>query len=151
MDDPLHAEIELLRAEEFWQADMVLALAKVRTATEACRQIGVSRGLWTHLGRERKAQIRKLADQVRHKAAVRAYYKLVDAADDAADEKLLGLKSQDEGMRQRTASEILDRAGVEKQKVQKGEVEHRVQVHVGWEQALMVAYGDRLPKPDADT
>lgn len=107
--EALRDELEALRSLNRCRFDFVLARAQSDTTTEALTKIGKSSAWYYSFPQDERTQLEALAEKLHQERALKAYYILEEATEDAANVKVAGLKSRDERTKQQAASEILDR------------------------------------------
>lgn len=87
----------------------VMARSSANTDAQAIRDAGISRATFYTWPAEEREKLNDIAQRFKRETAERALIVLQDAAVDAADVKVSGLKSRDERVKQSAATEILDR------------------------------------------
>lgn len=105
----LRSKLEELRKLERGQFDYVVARAHTDTIIDALREIGKSRSWYDSLQQIQRDLLETLSDDLHYEIALRAVFVLEAAALRAAEIKVSGLESADMKVRQRVATEILDR------------------------------------------
>lgn len=106
----LRKKVEGLKSLGRGLFDYVIARAKTDTIIDALREIDKSRSWYDAMPAEQRNMLEELADELHYEISLRAVYVLQASALKAAEIKVEGLKSGDPKLRQRVASEILDRA-----------------------------------------
>lgn len=130
--DTLRTQIENL---EPLKAQWVYARATVRTDKEAYRAIGVSHSAFYKWPEKERAELREMAGRLKADVQLRVMQMLEDAAEDAAQVKVAGLKSRHDSIKQSVASEILDRVlgkAIQRQEVT-GEDGGAVHLVINWD------------------
>lgn len=89
--------------------DYVIARSRVNTDSQALREAGIGRSSFYSWTLEERTALNELAQRVKREVALRAVMVLQDAAEDAAQVKVSGLKSRNEHVKQSASTEILDR------------------------------------------
>jgi len=89
--------------------DYVIARSRVNTDSQALRDAGINRSSFYSWTLEERTALNELAQRVKREVALRAVMVLQDAAEDAAQVKVSGLKSRNEHVKQSASTEILDR------------------------------------------
>lgn len=87
----------------------VLERAETNSATEACKNAGISRPLYYKWGKEQRDYLDGLALELKRETGLRAKLILSGATKEAAEIKVAGMKSRNEHIKQSASSEILDR------------------------------------------
>ncbi len=100
----------LLDKLEDHRLDYVMARSKCRSTSEALRESGVSRNTFYSWDESERTRLDELAQRFKRETGARALMILQDAAAEAAEVKVAGLKSRDERVKQAASTEILDRA-----------------------------------------
>ena len=90
--------------------DYVMARSRCRNTSEALREGNISRNTFYGWDEEERIRLDGLAQRFKRETAARALMILQDAAAEAAEVKVSGLKSRDERVKQAASTEILDRA-----------------------------------------
>lgn len=102
-------KLESLRQLNRGRFDYVIARAHKRSISAALDEIGVSPKWYYSFSEEERKQLEDLADDLHKQKKIQAELILAEALPEAAQVKADGLRSEDERIRQDSASEILDR------------------------------------------
>ena len=121
MDD---LSIKLDKIEDSKKLSYVLERAEVNSATDACKNAGISRPLYYKWGKEERDYLDGLALELKLEVALKAKLVLRAATKEAAETKVNGMKSRNEHVKQSAATEILDR--MLGKPMQKQETKHEV-------------------------
>ena len=115
---------KLDKIEDSRKLSYVLERAEVNSATEACKNAGISRPLYYKWGKEERDYLDGIALELKRETGLRAKLILSGATKEAAEVKVKGLTNRDERIKQGAATEILDR--MLGKPVQKQAIEHEV-------------------------
>jgi hypothetical protein len=99
----------LLDQLEDKRLDYVMARSRVSSDRQAYLDAGISRQTFYGWPTEERERLNDIAQQLKRAGAVRALMILHDAAEEAAQVKVEGLRSRNERVKQDVATEILDR------------------------------------------
>ena len=100
---------KLDKIEDSRKLSYVLERAETNSATDACKNAGISRPLYYKWGKEQRDYLDGLALELKLEVALGAKLVLRAAVKDAAEVKVKGLKSLKDNVKQSAATEILDR------------------------------------------
>jgi len=104
----LSAKID--KIEDSRKLSYVLERAEVNSATEACKNAGISRPLYYKWSKDEREYLDGLALELKRETGLMAKLILSGAIKEAAEVKVAGLKyKKDERIKQSAATEILDR------------------------------------------
>ena len=104
----LSAKID--KIEDSRKLSYVLERAEVNSATEACKNAGISRPLYYKWPKDEREYLDGLALELKRETGLMAKLILSGAIKEAAEVKVAGLKyKKDERIKQSAATEILDR------------------------------------------
>lgn len=132
------------------QLAYVLSRAKSVNIAEALRNAGLGKNVYYKWTDEEREHLEEVAYRLQREQAVQAIITLQDAAKQAAEVKVSGLKERDARVRQSAATEILDRTI--------GKATDKLDVTSGGEPIVKVEYvnnpypaSDVPPEPGGDT
>ena len=100
---------KLDKIEDSRKLSYVLERAETNSATDACKNAGISRPLYYKWGKEERDYLDGLALELKRETGLRAKLILSGATKEAAEVKVKGLTNRDERIKQSAATEILDR------------------------------------------
>ena len=100
---------KLDKIEDSRKLSYVLERAETNSATDACKNAGISRPLYYKWGKEERDYLDGLALELKRETGLRAKLILSGATKEAAEVKVKGLTNRDERIKQSSATEILDR------------------------------------------
>jgi len=89
--------------------DYVQARSRVNSDAAAIRECGMSKTAYYNWPEDERKRLNEIAQMFKRETAARALMVLQDAAVQAAEVKVSGLKDRDSRVKQSAASEILDR------------------------------------------
>ncbi len=104
--DNLQAELDKL---EDSRLDYVMARSVVNSDADGYKNAGIPKASFYKWAASERDYLNELAQRFKRETAARALRVIRDAAAEAAEVKVSGLKSRDERIKQAAASEILDR------------------------------------------
>jgi len=102
----LRTELDQL---EDLRINYVIARAKVNSDAQGYKLAGIAKTSFYTWSAEERERLNNLAQRIKREVALRIMIQLQDAAEQAANVKVDGLKSRNEHVKQNSATEILDR------------------------------------------